>query len=272
MEEIAWAKVNLALHVRERRPDGYHEIETIFAFAEDGDRLRVEPGERLSLAIEGPFAGALAGESDNFVLRGARALASRYAMATGAHLTLDKRLPVASGIGGGSADAAAALRLLVRFWGIEAEEKDLLALAAGLGADVPACLLSRTMRGEGRGDRLASWDGTPLAGTPLLLVNPGTALSTAEVFVRWDGVDCGPLPANPAEGRNDLEPAAIAVAPMIAEVLDALRTCRDVDLVRMSGSGATCFALFASEAARDAAATQIPSTHPGWWLLSSRLR
>jgi 4-diphosphocytidyl-2-C-methyl-D-erythritol kinase len=272
MEEIGWAKLNLALHVRERLADGYHRIETIFAFADYGDRLRVEPGEGLSLAIEGPFAGALAGGSDNLVLRAARALAGRYGVEQGAHLTLDKRLPVASGIGGGSADAAAALRLLVRFWGVEAEEEDLLGLAAGLGADVPACLLSRTMRGEGRGDALASCDGESFAGTPLLVVNPGVAVPTAEVFARWDGEDRGPLPTNPAEGRNDLEPAAIAVAPAIAEVLDALRDCDGVRFARMSGSGATCFAVFASEAARDAAAAQVSSAHRGWWLLSSRLR
>ncbi len=176
MEETAYAKINLALHVRERRPDGYHRIETVFAFAEDGDRLRVEAGEGLTLGVEGPFAGALAGEGDNLVMRAARALAARYGVTKGARLTLDKRLPVASGIGGGSADAAAGLRLLVRFWGLEAREADLLAIAGGLGADVPACLLSRTMRGEGRGDTLTPWVGMGLAGMPLLLVNPGAAV------------------------------------------------------------------------------------------------
>jgi 4-diphosphocytidyl-2-C-methyl-D-erythritol kinase len=272
MEEMAFAKVNLALHVRARRPDGYHRIETIFAFAEDGDHVRAEQGEGLSLAVEGPFAAALAGEGDNLVLRAARALAGRYGVARGARLVLDKRLPVASGIGGGSADAAAALRLLVRFWKLEAREEDLLVLAAGLGADVPACLLSRTMRGEGRGDALAPWDGGGLAGTPLLLVNPGVAVSTARIFAGWDGADRGPLPADPAQGRNDLEPPALAIAPVVADVLDALRTCVGLRLARMSGSGATCFALFESEPARDAAAAQIGRDHPGWWRLATRLR
>jgi 4-diphosphocytidyl-2-C-methyl-D-erythritol kinase len=272
MEETAYAKLNLALHVRERRPDGYHRIETVFAFAETGDRLRIEQGEGLRLWIEGPFAGALSSEGNNLVLRAARALAGRFGVDARAHLTLDKRLPVAAGIGGGSADAAAALRLLVRFWGLEASEEDLLVIARALGADVPACLLSRPMRGEGRGDALMPWDAGDVAGTFLLLVNPRVALSTEAVFARWDGVDRGALPADPLQGRNDLEPPAIAAAPVIAELLDALRRCGDVHLARMSGSGATCFALFAEEAARDSAAVRIAHTHPDWWQLSSRLR
>lgn len=270
MRETAYAKINLALHVRERQPDGYHAIETIFAFAEDGDLLRIEQGEELNLEIEGLFAGALAGEGDNLVLRAARALARRYGVETGARLVLDKRLPVASGIGGGSADAAAALRLLVRFWGLEAGEEDLLAIARTLGADVPACLLSRTMRGVGKGDKLEPWD-VDLAGTALLLVNPGVAVSTAEIFARWDGKDRGPL-SDPAEGRNDLEAPAMSMAPVIAEALDALRGSRGARLAGMSGSGATCFALFGSEAERDGAAERIRAARPDWWLLASRLR
>jgi len=319
MDETAYAKINLALHVRERRPDGYHRIETIFAFCEDGDGLSVQKagevalqnpsplwggagvgvpdevrraaaprtphpavsatfshkGRRvsgLSLNIEGPFGDALGEEGDNLVLRAARALAERYRVTKGAHLVLDKRLPVASGIGGGSADAAAALRLLARFWGLEARGEDLLSIAAELGADVPACLLSRTMRGEGRGDVLMPWEARGLAGTPVLLVNPGVAVSTAAVFARWDGIDRGPLPDDPAQGRNDLEAPAIAIAPVIAEVLEALSGCGGVRLARMSGSGATCFALFDSDAARDAAATEIGRAHPGWWHLATRLR
>jgi 4-diphosphocytidyl-2-C-methyl-D-erythritol kinase len=272
MEEIAYAKINLALHVRERLADGYHRIETLFAFAEDGDRLRAAEGEAIGLDLEGPFASALAGQADNLVLRAARALAAGFGVARGARLTLYKRLPVASGIGGGSADAAATLRMLTRFWCLEALEDDLLAIARGLGADVPACLLSRTLRGEGRGDALTPIPADDLAGTPLLLVNPGVALSTASVFAGWDGVDRGSLPPDPAEGRNDLEPSAIALAPAIADVLDVLRKCEGVRLARMSGSGATCFGLFASEAARDAAAARIGRDRPGWWFLSTRLR
>src|SRR5688572_4002571 len=150
MHETAYAKLNLALHVRERTADGYHQIETIFAFCEDGDRLSVAEGKNLALQFTGPFAGQLTGASDNLVLRAAEALRDRYGVEQGANMTLDKRLPVAAGVGGGSADAAAALRLLPRWWCLETDEADLRDIAAGLGADVPACLLSRPMRGEGR--------------------------------------------------------------------------------------------------------------------------
>jgi 4-diphosphocytidyl-2-C-methyl-D-erythritol kinase len=271
MEEKARAKLNLALHVRAREPDGYHRIETVFAFCEDGDQLRVEEGDGLTLRLTGPFAGALGAAEDNLVLRAARALAARYGVTRGAALTLDKRLPVASGIGGGSADGAAALRLLSRWWDLDAAEGDLLALAKRLGADVPACLLSRTARGEGRGDRLIPLDLPYLAGKPLLLVNPGVAVSTAAVFARWEGRDGGPLPADVAAARNDLEVPAIEIAPAIAEVLAALRACTGATLVRMSGSGATCFALFEEEAARDAAERAIAVVRPGWWRFATRL-
>ncbi|HEX8571912.1 MAG TPA: 4-(cytidine 5'-diphospho)-2-C-methyl-D-erythritol kinase [Allosphingosinicella sp.] len=260
MEEIAYAKINLELRVRRRRDDGYHDIDTLFAFAEDGDRLRVAEGEGLELDIVGPFASDLSGPEDNLVLRAARLLDC----GRGARLTLDKRLPVASGIGGGSADAAAVLRLLVRWWDLGLGRAELMALAGHLGADVPACLLSRTMRGTGRGDRLEP-DGAEaeLAGKPVLLVNPGVALSTAEVFGRWSGIE--------ADG-NDLEPAALELAPAIGEVLAELRAYPGVELARMSGSGATCFALFESEAERDGAAAAIAADRPRWWRLASRLR
>ena len=251
MREIAYAKLNLALHVRAREPDGYHRIETIFAFCEDGDVLTAEAGEGLSLTVTGPFAGALAGEADNLVLKAARALG------VAAALTLDKRLPVAAGLGGGSADAAALLRMF----------DGSAALAATLGADVPACLLSRSCRGEGRGDdegRGAS--GT--AGTPVLLVNPCVSLSTASVFAAWDGIDRGPL-GDWEEGRNDLEAPARFLVPEVGEVLDALSGAR---CARMSGSGATCFALFDSEAQMAAAAARIGAAHPLWWVSQSRLR
>lgn len=254
MQEVAYAKINLALHVRAREPDGYHRIETIFAFAEDGDVLTARPGERLSLEITGPFAADLPGDPDNLVLKAARALG------VSAALTLDKRLPVASGIGGGSADAAAALRLL---GGAAAKE-----IAAILGADVPACLLSNTARGEGRGDHIEPIHIEGLAGTPLLLVNPGIALSTASVFAAWDGVDRGPL-RDWESGRNDLEPPARRLVPEIGEVLAALAGAR---IARMSGSGATCFGLYDSGKARDAAASAIAAAHPSWWLLKTRLR
>ena len=269
MEEVAYAKINLALHVRAREPDGYHSIETLFAFAEDGDLLRVEAADALELEVTGPFARQLGG--DNLVLNAAEALRGRYGVAQGAALTLDKRLPVAAGIGGGSADAAAALRLLVRWWGLPLEEDVLLDIAAGLGADVPACLRSDLARGTGRGDRLMPLD-AGLAGTPLLLVNPGVPLSTAMVFGGWDGVDRGPLGDEPASGRNDLEAPARMAAPVIGEVLDLLGSLGGLTLSRMSGSGATCFALFASEDERDSAASRIAASHPEWWTLATRLR
>lgn len=268
MHETAYAKINLALHVRAREPDGYHRIETIFAFAEDGDELSVVPADGLSLAVTGPFGEALAGEGDNLVLRAARALAEHCGVSKGAALTLDKRLPVASGIGGGSADAAAALRLLRRFWGLEIGDAALHDIAAGLGADVPACLASRTMRGEGRGDALTPFDLPGLAGTPLLLVNPRVPLATAPVFRAWDGVDRGPL-ADWESGRNDLEAPARALVPEIGAVLAALAGVR---VARMSGSGATCFGLFASAGERDAAAARIAADRPDWWLLPTCLR
>ena len=263
MQETAFAKINLALHVRGREADGYHRIETIFAFAEDGDVLTAAPAEGLSLTVTGPFGAALAGEADNLVLRAARALG-----ADNVALTLDKRLPVASGIGGGSADAAAALRLLRRFLGTGPSDDDLRAIAAGLGADVPACIGSRIACGTGRGDELADVDEPDLAGTPLLLVNPGIGLGTAKVFNGWDGVDRGPL-GDWRSGRNDLERAARALVPEIGIVLAALSSA---SFARMSGSGASCFGLYDDEADRDRDAAQIAAAHPKWWHLRSRLR
>ena len=269
MQETAYAKINLALHIRERRRDGYHSLETIFAFAEHGDLLRVEPADDLTLAIEGPFAPGLSAGEDNLVLRAARLLRERTGTRAGARLVLDKRLPVASGIGGGSADAAATLNLLTRWWGI-AFAPDLAELGSALGADVPACILARTCRGEGRGDALELVDDLGLEGTPLLLVNPRVPVSTAAVFRDWDGVDRGPL-ADWETGRNDLEPPALAIAPRIGEVLEALRA-QAPRLVRMSGSGATCYALFHDEGERDSAAAAIARDHPRWWQLASRIR
>ena len=252
MREIAYAKLNLALHVRAREADGYHRIETIFAFCEDGDLVMAELAGDLSLEVAGPFADALAGESDNLVLRAARATGAKAA------ITLDKRLPVAAGLGGGSADAAAVLRL---FGGSMAD-------AAALGADVPACLLSRTARGEDRGDAIEPVDIPGLSGTPVLLVNPGVPLPTGPVFKGWDGIDRGPL-GDWEVGRNDLEAPARALVPEIGGVLEALSGAR---IARMSGSGATCFGLYDNKSARDADAARIGALKPGWWLSRTRLR
>ncbi len=276
MEEVAFAKVNLALHVRGREPNGYHRLETIFAFADDGDRLSVAEAAELSLKVKGPFASSLLDDSENLVLRAADALRTRCGIAEGAALVLDKRLPVASGIGGGSADAAATLRLLNRFWAIGAPDALLLDIAASLGADVPACIGSETVRGEGRGDRLKPTDGSALSGTPLLLVNPGVPVSTASIFGAWDGIDRGPLGEGLLEaslrGRNDLEPAATALAPEIKAVLGSLSDMAGLLLARMSGSGATCFALFDSEAALERASAELAAERPEWWRLTNRLR
>lgn len=263
--EIAVAKINLALHVRGKRADGRHDLETIFAFCTDGDRLTAELADDLSLTVTGPFAAMLDDGADNLVHRAASALAAEARVGKGVRITLDKRLPVASGIGGGSADAAAALRVLTSLWGIDPGLAQ--RIAPTLGSDVPACLLSMTARGEGAGDTLTLVD-AGVAGKPILLVNPRLPLSTAAVFAGWDGVDRGALGAW-QEGRNDLEAPARLLVPEIGRVLDWLDACKGAELTRMSGSGATCFALFDSEVSRDAAAAACPSE---WWHLASFLR
>lgn len=266
LSETAPAKLNLALHVRRRRDDGYHELETLFAFCTDGDMLHVSPGDGLTLTIDGPFAPALAGDSDNLVTRAAVLLAEAAGVKANAALTLDKRLPVASGIGGGSADAAAVLRLLTRFWKIDPSHAT--SVAPRLGADVPACLLSMTARGTGAGEHLDHVEAPEVSGRAVLLVNPRVPLATPPVFKAWDGVDRGPL-GDWRDGRNDLQAPAMRLAPEIGEVLDWLRARPGADVVRMSGSGATCFALFESERQRIEAASQCPDK---WWNLSTFLR
>ncbi len=271
--ETAYAKINLALHVRARRGDGYHELESLFAFCADGDELRGDVREdgAIALAIDGPFGDELSAGEDNLVVRAARALQAASGTALGADLMLDKRLPIASGIGGGSADAAAALRLLIRLWDIHPARIDFPSIAASLGADVPACLGSQTVFGTGVGERLETVD-LDLAGTPILLLNPLIACPTGPVFKGWDQIDRGPLdPADWRRGRNDLAASAIALVPEIDEVLAVLRA-QLPSLARMSGSGATCFALFASDAERDAAAERIEADHPDWWGMASQLR
>ena len=263
--DIAPAKLNLALHVRWRLPDGRHALETTFAFCTDGDRLSAVPADDLSLTIGGPFAEGLEID-DNLVMRAARALAEASGCGRGAAIQLDKRLPVASGLGGGSADAGAALRLLTSLWNIDPDHA--VQVAPGLGSDVPACLLSLPMRGEGAGDQLRPFNFFELGGTPVLIVNPLVGLSTAAVFARWDGVDRGPL-GEWRDGRNDLEAPAIGLVPAIADVLDWLRACEGANFVRMSGSGASCFALFDSAQARDLAAASVPEA---WWHLATNLR
>lgn len=265
LTERAYAKLNLALHVRGKLPDGWHRIETVFAFCEDGDELTARPASsaRFELHLSGESAPELGPE--NLVADAWTDLKKASDLDRGVSFTLDKKLPVASGLGGGSADAAAALRLLTRLWNLDPRVAE--GVAPGLGADVPACLLSQSCRGEGVGDALIPID-LGLAGTAVLLVNPRLPLSTGAVFAAWDGVDRGPL-GNWREGRNDLEAPAITLVPRIAEVLAWLRGRSGATFVRMSGSGATCFALFDSIEARGAAADACP---PHWWHLATRLR
>lgn len=262
--EPAPAKLNLALHVRGKMLDGRHRLETLFAFCVDGDRVEAEAADAIMLELKGPFADAL--EGDNLVVRAACALRKAADVESGAALTLIKMLPVASGIGGGSADAAATLRLLTRLWSID--PRHATEVAPAIGADVPACLLSMTARGDGAGDALALVDDERVAGAPVLLVNPGALLSTGTVFGAWDGVDRGPL-TDWRHGRNDLEAPAIALVPQVADVLGWLSAQVGANFIRMSGSGATCFALFDSEQARDIAAMACP---PSWWHLATVLR
>ena len=273
IDEVAPAKINLALHVRARRDDGYHDLETLFAFLRHGDTVRVEPSDTATFALTGPFGAALQGEGDNLVTRAASAFAATFGGGPWA-ITLDKHLPIASGIGGGSADAAAMLRALARLGSIATDDARLFAIAETLGADVPACLLGRSAVGTGKGEQLVPIDG--LSGVPVLLVNPGVAVSTGAVFRLWDGVDRGPLGegallARALAGRNDLEPMARTLAPVIGDVVARLAAMPGVMLARMSGSGATCFALFDDEDACSEAAVTIRRDQPGWWCLESAL-
>ncbi len=273
LRETGYAKINLALHVRARRDDGYHELETLFAFADIGDELSAMPADYLSLVITGPFGSGLTADADNLVLRAARALQDHYAVAKGAAITLDKRLPIASGIGGGSADAAAALRLLVGLWDLPNEPDVFSKIGAALGADVPACIASRTCLGVGTGAELISVNLEDLANKPLLLVNPLVPCPTGPVFKDWDGIDRGALvPKEWASARNDLQSPAIGLVPAIGEVLDVLGALDGITLVRMSGSGATCFALFDEAAQRDVASQLISDEHPDWWAMAASLR
>lgn len=274
--ETAPAKINLALHVRARRLDGYHELETVFAFATDGDELSVEAADQISLSLTGPFAAGLDDGPDNLVVRAALLLADASGVKAGARMRLTKNLPVASGIGGGSADAAAALRMLNRFWRLDWPVERLLTLATELGADVPACLVGETCFGIGRGDALQPLERAELSGAPLLLVNPLKPVSTAEIFRRWDGVDRGAMPEGTdrdilQRGRNDLQPMAVALVPEIAELLADLERLSGRGMARMSGSGATCFAIFDTHAERDDALHVISQKYPDYWMLSTNV-
>jgi 4-diphosphocytidyl-2-C-methyl-D-erythritol kinase len=273
MFEPAPAKVNLCLHVLGRRGDGYHLLDSLAVFGPAQDMLRLEGPGALSLRLEGKFAPGLITESDNLVLRAAHALAGAAGMAAPwGGLVLEKNLPVASGIGGGSADAAAALRLLNRAWGLEFPPERLRAIALPLGADIPVCVESRPARMGGVGEVVTAAPALPPVA--LLLVNPGEALATPAVFRARQGGFSGPAPlppawadatamaANLARCGNDLQAAAISLCPAIATVLAAIGAQPGCLLARMSGSGATCFGLFATTAEAEAAASAMPAH---WW-------
>ena len=276
VEAFAPAKVNLYLHVTGRRGDGYHMLDSLIAFADIGDRLTAEPAGVLSLEVSGPEARSLPSTyEDNLVLRAARLLAAHAGITTGAALRLQKSLPVAAGIGGGSSDAAAALRALRQLWQVSVGDAALRALAAELGADIPACVGGRAVWVGGIGERIDPAAALPKAG--ILLANPRTKLPTAAVFAARRGAfgDPGrfePMPASVVglaqtlmRCRNDLTDAAIGLVPEIGAVLASLRALPEALLARMSGSGATCFALFRDRGAAGRAREALAAAEPRWW-------
>lgn len=284
------AKVNLTLRVVGRRADGYHDLESVVAFADCADRLTLEPGGELRLATTGPLAADCGETSDNLVFKAAKLLADAVPNLKLGAFALDKVLPVAAGIGGGSADAAAALRLLARLNNLPLDDPRLQEVALATGADVPVCLFSRACDMTGVGEQLL-----PLAlpSMPCVMVNPRVPVATKDVF-RELGLRNGELlvgatdvleaPAWPEQGgsiddwvdvletvANDLEAPALRIEPVIGDVLEALRSSAGVKLARMSGSGATCFAIYGAAAEADAAAEKIRSDHPGWWVHAGTL-
>ena len=283
--EQAFAKVNLTLRVLGRRRDGYHELDSLVVFARLSDQLSLRPARSLGLTIVGPTAGAAGPVADNLVLRAAQALAGRLASLRLGEFTLRKRLPVAAGLGGGSADAAAALRLLARANRLAPDDPRLIDAARATGADVPVCLDPRPRRMRGVGEILSA--PLTLPNLAAVLVNPGVSVPTREVFAalrappltaarRVIADDTVPherpaLLAYLAENGNDLEPAAIALQPAIGDVLAALRGQPACRLARMSGSGATCFGLFDTLKAATAAAALLRRAEPSWWVRATVL-
>lgn len=285
VRRFAPAKVNLSLKVLGRRADGYHLLDSLVAFADIGDWVTAAPGDDLSLSIDGPRAGDLAGldPKDNLVLRAAEALRGLCGVEVGAHLTLEKHLPAAGGIGGGSSDAAAALRALTALWGVAPDPAALRALALDLGADVPVCLAAAPARMGGIGEELAPMGSIAAAG--IALVNPGVPTPTGEVFKALAGrfsapaEPPGPLGPDPRDLAaavtalgNDLAAPAIDCTPDVGAVLDALRAAPECLAAAMSGSGATCFALTEDRAAAERTAARLRAAAPtGWWIAPGAL-
>jgi 4-diphosphocytidyl-2-C-methyl-D-erythritol kinase len=287
LTRTAPAKLNLTLEITGKRPDGYHLLDSLVGFTAYGDTLAAEPDDGLRLILDGPFGATLQGDTaENLVLRAARLLAEAGGVPARARLRLTKNLPVASGIGGGSSDAAAALAVLAALWRLSPAPEDLQRLALTLGADVPVCLEARGARLEGIGERISPIPALPPA--PIVLVNPGIGLATPKVFAERTGpFSPGPGPAGvlrdgvPADAAalaealkpygNDLMAPAIRLLPVIAEMLQALEAAPGCLLARMSGSGATCFALFATDDAAERAAATLSQANPAWWAVATRL-
>jgi 4-diphosphocytidyl-2-C-methyl-D-erythritol kinase len=283
--ERAPAKVNLSLRVLGRRADGYHDIESLVAFADCCDRLSLQPDDELALTVAGPGSRHTGAEADNLVIKAAHALAKRVPSLRLGAFHLEKNLPVAAGLGGGSADAAAALRLLARLNTLAAGDPRLHDAARATGADVPVCLDPRPRLMRGIGEILSA--PLPLPRFPALLVNPGIAVPTKLVFAGWTPAANASSSAEPsalakmwnetqllnwlAREPNDLEALAIALAPAIADVLTALRAAAGCRFARMSGSGATCFALFASTADSASAGKKLRAKFPRWWITETTL-
>ncbi len=277
---IAPAKINLALHVTGRRADGYHDIETLVVFARFGDRLSVAPAAADSFLVSGRYAADVPMDGANLVVKARDALrAAAGHGATPVAISLEKNLPVASGVGGGSSDAAATLHALSAIWGLEFDKAEMMRIALSLGADLPMCLSARPLLARGIGA-----DIEPVAGLPplgIVLVNPGGAVSTAEVFGRLERTDNGRLPPLPQDTsigalrgwlkstRNDLEPPARGIQPGIDAALAALKQTAPL-FARMSGSGATCFGLYDTGNAAKRAAALIRGRHPQWFVAATR--
>ncbi|MEE2525270.1 4-(cytidine 5'-diphospho)-2-C-methyl-D-erythritol kinase [Hyphobacterium sp. HN65] len=268
--EFAPAKVNLSLRVGALGEDGYHPVDSIVVFADWGDALTVTPSDALSLEVSGPMSQAIPGGEDNLVLRAVRLLAQASGQDAKGNISLVKEIPAGAGLGGGSADAAAALRAFNRLWELDWPLDMLAGLGSQIGSDIAACVWSQPLRMTGRGERIRLIDDWP--DFPALLVNPGVSVATGPVFAKFDEAPQtgaafrpqGDLIGALQVATNDLTAPACAIAPVIDDVLAALAATKDPQLVRMSGSGATCFAIYPDEAARDAAAGAIRQVQPGW--------
>lgn len=280
---FAPAKINLSLHVGKPLPNGRHPIESVVAFADVGDVVWAEEGERPSLALAGPYGRALAGERDNLVLRAAQLLAAGAGKTSGVKLTLEKNVPIASGIGGGSSDAAATLKALNQLWALGLSDADLENIAREIGADVPACVGARACYMTGTGEDIVPIEIPPLHG---VLVNPNIPAPTGAVYKKFDERGLGgafartPPPfwrereealAGLASLRNDLTAPAIEIAPPIAEIASVIETAGGARLARLSGSGATMFALTDDAVSAAALAAKIESARPNWWVKAARL-